>query len=701
MKEKQMNVTDSFQTLAPLPVALHDMRYVVHKNEIIICGSYRYYTCYSYHILKNQYKFICSYPKKAKFDDHCVVKRVTKNNDKDDITLLSFGGYGLFDEKYTLTMKYVSVWNTDDDEKEVENENTKKRNNEWIPLTDNDNKPVIIDCGMNAIIGGSNNNLLFIFYYPKKIRVFNLNTFKYVKNSKLPIDNAMERCCFATNESINEMIVFDQNIRLSIRYDEDKNIFKYHKARTYKNFKSFRSSGCVRFNDLILFFGGKEGSDTDTLKKIYRYYLSDNTWMKYEKSLPISLDDCIAIMSEDKHFIHIFGTTNEYHMKTQVSEWIQKETEMEKQWMLKDKELRDIEECRMEWKKMRQNPEVKKLTDLHQIEKKKKKKEIEMIIEQWMHLSSVNNTGWIDDFNVIILRYIMQIFYKPSMVFQGHTRAVNSVRFSPDGATLVSSSQDHTIKIWDVESGKEIRVLRGHSSFVRDAQFSPDGTMIVSCSNDNTIRLWDIKSGTEIATLTQHKRPVMKTQFSPDGKIIVSCSEDKTIRLWDVQSRHTIQIFREDYHVNDVQFSPDGRQIIWVLTNDTISVWSIELGELIYKLRGHTDYVMTAQFSSDGKYIISSDDRTIRIWDVELGTQVKILNSNYAGGYHVKYIPDRHIIISCFRDSMVRLWDTRLGVIIQEMDGQSGNITGMDISSDNNTIVFCSQSGTIHKWKVL
>ncbi|ETO29148.1 WD repeat-containing protein, partial [Reticulomyxa filosa] len=493
--------------------------------------------------------------------------------------------------------------------------------------------------------------------------------------SKLPIDNAMERCCFATNESINEMIVFDRNIRLSIRYDEDKNIFKYHKARTYKHFKSFHSSGCVRFNDLIL------------------YYLSDNTWLKYEKSVPISLDDCVAVMSEDKNFVHIFGTTdgnaNEcIHVKTQVNEWIQKETKIEKQWMLKDKELTDIEECKVELKKMKQNPDIKKL---------KKKKEIEMIIEQWMHLSSVNNIGWIDDFNMIILRYITPTYFKPFKMFENH-HGVIGIKFSPDGTKFVSPLLDRTIKIWDVASGKEIQVLKGHLAFVEHAQFSPDGTMVISCSADETIRLWDITSGTEITKLKVHEGTVIRARFSSDGKTIVSCSEDCTIILWDVQSEHPILILEGHRNIKDVQFSPDCQQILSASRDGIISVWNAKSGKRLCTFQLYS-YRMKAQFSSDGKYILCSEDSTIQIWDVASGTQVKRLNSDYASGYDAKYFPNKSTILSCLKGSVIQLRDIKFDTITQEID--SGIVFAIDISSDGNTIAFYSKNGTIHLWKVL
>ena len=69
---------------------------------------------------------------------------------------------------------------------------------------------------------------------------------------------------------------------------------------------------------------------------------------------------------------------------------------------------------------------------------------------------------------------------------------VISVSFSPDGKTLVSGSDDNTIKLWDVETGQEIRTLKGHDNYVRSVNFSPDGKTLVSGSADRTIKLWNL-----------------------------------------------------------------------------------------------------------------------------------------------------------------------------------------------------------------
>jgi WD40 repeat protein len=76
--------------------------------------------------------------------------------------------------------------------------------------------------------------------------------------------------------------------------------------------------------------------------------------------------------------------------------------------------------------------------------------------------------------------------------FEGHTREVNSVAFSPDGRLLASGSFDGTIRLWDVATGSLVRTLKGHAHYVLSVAFSPDGKLLASGSWDGTLKLWDI-----------------------------------------------------------------------------------------------------------------------------------------------------------------------------------------------------------------
>ncbi len=78
--------------------------------------------------------------------------------------------------------------------------------------------------------------------------------------------------------------------------------------------------------------------------------------------------------------------------------------------------------------------------------------------------------------------------------FIGHSLYVNSVAFSPDSKYLASGSHDDTVKLWSVESQKEVTTMKGHSSSVYSVAFSPDGKYLASGSEDNTVKLWSVES---------------------------------------------------------------------------------------------------------------------------------------------------------------------------------------------------------------
>jgi WD40 repeat protein/predicted Ser/Thr protein kinase len=122
--------------------------------------------------------------------------------------------------------------------------------------------------------------------------------------------------------------------------------------------------------------------------------------------------------------------------------------------------------------------------------------------------------------------------YEPLAQFRGHDGLIRAVAFSPDSHRLASCSSDHTVRIWQIETG-ECQVLIGHTDDVFAVAFHPDGRRLASAGRDRAVWLWDLVRGEEVARLQGHTSYVWSLAFSPDGATLVSGSGDFTVRLWD------------------------------------------------------------------------------------------------------------------------------------------------------------------------
>ncbi|KAF7371498.1 WD-REPEATS-REGION domain-containing protein [Mycena venus] len=291
-------------------------------------------------------------------------------------------------------------------------------------------------------------------------------------------------------------------------------------------------------------------------------------------------------------------------------------------------------------------------------------------------------------------------------VLEGHTGSVKSVAFGPDGKHIVSGSNDHTVCLWDAESGAPLGdPLKGHTDWVTSVAFSPDGKHIVSGSNDHTVRLWDAESGAPRGdSLKGHTDLVTLVAFSPDGKHIVSGSNDHTMRLWDVESGAPLgdPLKGHTGWVTSVAFSPDGKHIVSGSDDHTVCIWDAESGApLGDPLKGHSGWVTSVTFSPDGKHIVSgSDDHTMRLWDAESGAPLGDPLKGHTGSIRsVAFSPDGKHIVSGSDDQTVHLWDAESGAPLGDpLKGHTHLVTLVAFSPDGKHIVSGSYDCTMRLW---
>jgi WD40 repeat protein len=138
---------------------------------------------------------------------------------------------------------------------------------------------------------------------------------------------------------------------------------------------------------------------------------------------------------------------------------------------------------------------------------------------------------------VMLFTVSIQAEEEPEIVIQkGHSWGISSVAISRDGKYIVSGSWDNTVRLWDVETGKEIRTFTGHTGIVYSVALSGDGQTLASGSYDKSVRLWDVKTGKEIRLFKGHTNWVKSVSLSTASTYLVSGSYDGEIKIWDLQT---------------------------------------------------------------------------------------------------------------------------------------------------------------------
>jgi WD40 repeat protein len=199
----------------------------------------------------------------------------------------------------------------------------------------------------------------------------------------------------------------------------------------------------------------------------------------------------------------------------------------------------------------------------------------------------------------------------------GHQAQVQSAAFSPDRATLASSSMEE-VRLWSVQDGQLLQTLPVPGGWVTDVTFSPDGGLLATFSADGQVRLWQASDGSPIEV--QMSSPEAgwdgALAFSPDGSTL-ALGTHLSVLLWKIPEGSLTQTISlsEPAAATSLAFSPDGALLAAGLSDGSIEWWKAGEAEPAYSQAGHTDMVTGLAFSDDGLFLVSASlDGTMRMW---------------------------------------------------------------------------------------
>lgn len=322
-------------------------------------------------------------------------------------------------------------------------------------------------------------------------------------------------------------------------------------------------------------------------------------------------------------------------------------------------------------------------------------------------------------------------------ILRGHTNGVMCLQF--DDQTLITGSYDNTIKVWDVNTGKEIRTITGHRLPIRCMQF--DDARLITGSLDGTIKIWDWKTGMCKLTISAHAQGVIGLHMV--DKLLASGSADHTISIYDLGSKQKFKLLGHEDWVNSVKIDLPSRTLFSASDDQTVKLWDLDTQTCIKTFEGHVGQVQqvlplpaeldideadfepntnngsdTASLASENPnssyqsgssdsesffphdpdrpapptYMLTGSlDGTIRLWHVPSGRTVHSFLGHIEGVWSLAV--DTLRLVSGAEDKLIKIWDPRTGRHERTIAGHEGPVNCVGLS--DSRLISGSEDGTV------
>jgi WD40 repeat protein len=257
------------------------------------------------------------------------------------------------------------------------------------------------------------------------------------------------------------------------------------------------------------------------------------------------------------------------------------------------------------------------------------------------------------------------------LFLKGHTGPVTGLAWSADGNSLVTTSKDKSVRIWNVgasDPSKDPRVLTGHTGSVWIPCLVETGGSgwLVTPSADGTARVWSFPQGEPVPFsrgepgVLRHGSPVRRATMDSQARWIVTAGAAGHAILWDRVTGEKLLTVHHEQPVRDVAFKPGGSLFVTACADNTAQVWDAQTRQGVVILKGHTAPVFSARFTPYGPGVVTvSWDRTARLWNYETKKCVAVLRGHVEVLWSVEFSPSGTNFTTTSGDGTARLWDLK------------------------------------------
>ena len=297
--------------------------------------------------------------------------------------------------------------------------------------------------------------------------------------------------------------------------------------------------------------------------------------------------------------------------------------------------------------------------------------------------------------DAILERIVLSIHQKNRL--DGHTAAVMTADFSPDGKVLATAGVAGRIRLWR-RDGTLLTTLAAHRATTRNVRFSRDGQWLISVGDDGRLRLWTAQ-GAPVRTIETGMQGLWGLAVSPDSQAIAVAGPTSQIEVWSLtgQLLDTIDTGEQPAGVRYLTYSPEGDRLAVGGNDGTVTLWSRN-GQRLQTFSGHQEAVHSLAFSPDGELLISgSVDSTMKLWHRD-GQLLKTIHHHDATVEGLAFSPDGQAFVSASHDKTLARW-SRTGDLLETYEGHRAIVWDVAYGPDGQTFASVSADNTVLLWQ--